>query len=256
MDFHELFKVKKPIIGMIHLAGKDPVRRALEELKIFEDEGISGAIVENYHGDRSDVERTLEIIARRDYKLIIGVNILPNNFYISIPMAHKYCAEFVQLDYVAGRYIGIIGRASSNVSRVKQLDHTSYKECRTEYPGVLVLGGVYPKYYEPVPYSNLEDDLRKGVERAEVIVVTSDATGIETPIEKIREFRRILGDYPLIVGAGLNPENAEAQLSIADGAIVGSAFKLGNRTENPLDIGRIRNLMKIVEAVRSSSLLL
>ena len=253
MQFNELFKVKKPIIGMIHLAGKDPVRRALEELKIFRDEGISGAIIENYHGDETDVERTLEAATKKYFRLILGVNVLPNEFNISIPMTYKCGAEFVQLDYVAGRYISVNGRASSNVSHVRQLDHTSYKEFRENYNDLVVLGGVYPKYYTPVPYSSLEDDLKKGMERADALVVTGGGTGIETPIEKIREFRRVIRNYPLIVGAGLNPENAEAQLMIADGAIVGSAFKMGNRTENPLDVGRIRNLMKIVEAVRSSN---
>ena len=40
--FRELF-LRKAIIGMIHLAGKnreDRVKRALEELRIYEEEGV------------------------------------------------------------------------------------------------------------------------------------------------------------------------------------------------------------------------
>lgn len=255
MQFHELFAVKKPIIGMIHLAGENPVKRALQELDIFQAEGINGAIIENYHNKDSDVaRRALEYAVQKDFsEIVLGVNILPNEFEDSISLAHNHGAKFVQLDYVAGRYIGLNGRASSNVSRVKQLNLLNYKTTRRTYPNIAVLGGVYPKYYVPVPGSNVEQDLRHGKELAEAIVVTGGGTGIETPLEKISEFRRILGDYPLIVGAGLNPNNAEEQLMIADGAIVGSALKAGNYTGNPLDVGKIRELMKIVEAVRSSS---
>ena len=41
MKFEEVFTIKKPIIGMIHLAGKDKadrMRRALYELDIYEKE--------------------------------------------------------------------------------------------------------------------------------------------------------------------------------------------------------------------------
>lgn len=249
MQFKELFKTEKPIIGMIHLAGKDPVKRALDELKIFEDEGISGAIIENYHGSIIDVRRTLELASKKNLKVILGVNVLPNEFEASFPLAYNYGAGFIQLDHVAGRYIEMHGRASSNASKVKQLNHTDYNKFRQTYPNIVVLGGVYPKYYVPVPESNLENDLRIGMERADAIVVTGEGTGRETPIKKIREFRSILKDYPLIVGAGLDPENAEEQLIIADGAIVGSALKIDNKTENPLHLGRIRTLMNIVESV-------
>lgn len=249
MKFKELFKTEKPIIGMIHLAGKDPVKRALDELKMFEDEGLSGAIVENYHAEEEYVIKTLEAAAKKSLEIIIGVNVLPNDFWVSIPIAARYGAKFIQLDYVSGKYVEMNGKASSNVSQVKQLDHTRYKDYRNNHPEILVLGGVHPKYYTPVPYSSLEDDLRIGKERAEAIVVTGEGTGMETPIKKIREFRKILQDCPLIVGAGLNLENAEEQLTIADGAIVGSSLKIDNKTENPLHLGRIRTLMNIVESI-------
>jgi len=249
MEFKALFRAEKPIIGMIHLAGKDPVKRALDELKIFEAEGISGAIVENYYGSIMDVRRTLELAAKQNLSLILGVNVLPNEFQDSFSLAHNYGARFIQLDQVAGRYVEMHGRASSNASKVKQLDHTAYSKFRRNYPNLVVLGGVHPKYYVPIAESNLEEDLKKGMERAEAIVVTGEGTGMETPIEKIREFRIILGDYPLIVGAGLNPENAEEQLSVADGAIVGSALKTDNQTGNILNLGKIRTLMNIVESI-------
>ena len=61
--------------------------------------------------------------------------------------------------------------------------------------------------------------------RCDAIAVSQDETGQETSMEKIMEFRNTIGDFPLIVGAGMTAENCAKQLTIADGAIVGSYFK-------------------------------
>ena len=42
---------EKPLIGMLHLGGADPVEQAMEELKIFQGEGLDGVIVEDYASD-------------------------------------------------------------------------------------------------------------------------------------------------------------------------------------------------------------
>jgi len=238
--FRRLFG-NTPIIGMIHLAGKTSskkVKRALNEIKVFEQQGINGALIENYHGDREDVVRTLEALRYRNNNLVLGVNILPNEYQLSLPLTKKYGCRFVQLDYISGNY----GRA--------ELDFNAYDRVRQEHPGIVVLGGVWPKYYNPVPGSSLEEDLKQGMERADAIVVTGSGTGMSTPLDKIKEFRRINGDFPLIVGAGLKPDNAYEQLMIANGAIVGSGLKIGNCTNQPLDINNINDLMRQVRKAR------
>ena len=78
--FYELFS-RKPIIGMIHLAGKgheDRVKRALEELVIFDEEGFDGAVIEDYFGNYEDVSETLLQSSSIGLNLIRGVNILRN----------------------------------------------------------------------------------------------------------------------------------------------------------------------------------
>ena len=57
MDFSNVFQLEKPIIGMIHLAGRDSsekVERALDEIVIYEEEGLDGVIIEDYHGSPDD----------------------------------------------------------------------------------------------------------------------------------------------------------------------------------------------------------
>lgn len=242
-NFYTLFPHPKPIIGMIHLAGEDPIERALQEMHIYADEGIDGALIENYHSSSSvqSVQDTLEIAAQRfsDTNLILGVNILPNEFQLALPMAARYGAGFVQLDYVAGAY-----------ERRGEIDIGAYEQVRRDFPKITVLGGVWPKYYAPRPGSVLRIDVAVGRSRADAMVVTGEGTGQETPLEKIREFKRILGEYPLVVGAGLTPQNVYEQLSVADAGIVGSALKPDGNTIAPVEKLLVRQFMDEVRRVR------
>ena len=85
------------------------------------------------------------------------------------------------------------------------------------------------------------------MERCDAVVVTGESTGRETEISKIQAFRQVLGSFPLIVDAGVTAENVRRQLSLCDGAIVGSYLKEFGKTENRMDAGRVRRLMETVK---------
>ncbi len=226
----------KPIIGMIHLAsnpGEDPVERALQELEIFEKEGVDGAIIEDYYGSPQDVARTLEEIFNLPPNLFIGVNMLRNP-YVAFELADKFGARFIQFDSV----------------KTSDLDLRLYESLRGKYPKIAILGGVRFKGTQPTG-SPLEQDLEEAKQRCEAIVTTGSGTGIETPVEKLREFRRYLPDFPLIVGAGVTIHNVSEQLAITDGAIIGSYFKLDGYTRNPINRIRVRYFMENVEEIRA-----
>lgn len=227
----------KKIIGMIHLAGnfeKEKVYRALEEIEVYEDNGLHSAIIENYHGRIGDVIACLREIHKSRRNIELGINILPNEYKLALEFADRYNLGFIQLDHVAGNYT----RGS--------LDVVDYIKQRSKHPSIKVYGGVWPKYYTPVDGSNLEIDLKKGMNRCEAIVITGSGTGIQIPLEKIVEFRKIVGNKELIIGAGLDSSNAREQLSIADGAIIGSYFKNGN-TQGKLNEERIKEIMMIAK---------
>ncbi|MBT4824805.1 membrane biogenesis protein [Candidatus Woesearchaeota archaeon] len=235
--FNEIFG-KIPILGMIHLAGSNPIKRALEEIAIFEEEGVDGVIVENYHGSIQNIHSTLRETHNRKPNLVVGVNVLLNEFHYSLALASEFGADFVQLDHIAGTY----SRGSLNFE--------AYEKVKEMFSSTVVLGGVWPKYYDPIEGSSLEEDLKIGMQRAEAIVVTGQGTGKETPLDKIRKFREIIGDHPLIVGAGLTPENAYEQLCLSNGAIVGTCFKVDDKTYNPLDRQKIKDFMAVVKQAR------
>jgi len=244
-NFNRVFG-NRPVIGVIHLMGhgrETKIKRALEEIAIFEEEGVDAALVENFSGSIQDVIDTLAEIYRREPKIVIGVNILPNEFPRSLSLAEGYGGKFVQLDYVAGTY-------SSS-----ELDYESYCRDKEKHPDIVVLGGVWPKYYEPVEGSDLEEDIKIGMQRAEAVVVTGEGTGKETPLDKIKIFRKVAGDqgdHLVILGAGSTIQNAYQQLPLVDGVIIGTDLKFNGDIRNPVDRKRVKDYMAAVKQIRGN----
>ena len=230
----EVFGVDKPIIGMLHLSGygRDKVlENAMREIDILYRNGVNAVLVENYFGDRVDVENALKHLQQWYPDKVYGVNMLgdPDRAF---DLARKYGAKFVQMDSVCGHL-------EPNYERpfLKKL------EAMRGNGDIFLLGGVRFKYQPVRSGRSLEEDLKLGMERCDAIVVTGEGTGISTDLEKIKTFRTILGDFPLIVGAGMMAETAREQLTFSDGAIVGSYFKEYGEAEYPVDEERVRAFM-------------
>lgn len=256
-QIERLFGTDKPILAMLHLNGFSPVQVhewAKREIEQFYVNGVDAVLVEDYFGTPDDVEWALDYLNSNYSDHVYGVNLLrdPEKSFI---LANQYGASFIQLDSVCGHL-----RPGSNM-KGHDKPYLYKKTCdgdfalrlaelRAEYP-IFLLGGVRFKYQPVRSGRSVEEDLRIGKERCNAVVVTGAGTGIKTNIEKINQFRNILGDFPLFVGAGMTAENCAEQLSIADGAIVGSWFKRDGRTEAPVEPDRVKKFMEIVKDVRA-----
>lgn len=240
-NFLDVFKNKKPIFAMIHLKGDTETEifeRAKREIEIYYENGVDAVIVENYFGNYYDMERVLEYLQNSNLDLIYGVNCL-NVDAMGFELARRYGATFVQLDSVAGH--------------LKVRDDPGFDEFikmnRQSYDGY-ALGGVRFKYQPYLSGRTLEEDLKIGMTRCDAIVVTQDATGQETSMEKINEFRSIIGDFPLVIGAGLTAENCKEQFSVGDAAIVGSYFKDTYKDTGDVDANHVKTLIDTLNDIR------
>lgn len=240
-NFLSLFKNEKPIFAMLHLKGdtqEETFERAKEEIKIYAENGVDAVIVENYYGNYYDMERVLQYLEESDLNIVYGVNCL-NVDAMGFDLAKRFHASFVQLDSVAGH--------------LQLRDDPGFeafiKKMREEYDGY-ILGGVRFKYQPYLSGRSLEEDLTIGMTRCDAIVVTQDATGQETSMDKINEFRSIMGDFPLVVGAGLTPDSCEKQFEVADAAIVGSYFKDTYKDTGDVDGSHVKALINAVEEIR------
>jgi len=235
--FLNLFPKPKPILAMLHLKGNtrnDILARAVREADIYVANGVDALIVEDYFGDATDVENVLAVLSRERPHYILGVNVL-NDFARSYELAAQYGAKFMQVDSICGH--------------LTPADEQAYLTMVARYRRdgqVAVIGGVRFKYQPYLSGRSLADDLVIGRAHCDAIAVTGEGTGVDTDMHKIREFREILGDFPLVIGAGMTVAQVADKLAVADAAIVGSTFKEARQASNEVNATYVREFMEAV----------
>ncbi|MFJ6415741.1 BtpA/SgcQ family protein [Paeniglutamicibacter sp. NPDC091659] len=241
--FSRTFSQPKPILGMLHLSGDSASERldiAREELEILRSQGVDGVVVENYFGDKTDVRNVLEWLEGKHPDLLVGVNVLHDHL-LAFELARQFRVDFIQMDSVAGH---LAPEADEEFALELQ-------ELRGEVDSVL-FGGVRFKY-QPVNSGRTEaEDLVIGMDRCDAFVITSDATGQETDLDKVKRFRSVVGEtFPLLIGAGLTASNVHEQLEATDGAIVGSFLKDTHVDTGRIAAAHVELLMREVRALRT-----
>ena len=235
MTYQELFDGRKPVMAMLHLKEDDKMsmmERAVCETECYLACGVEALVVENYFGSANDCEKVLAWLQQNHPETIYGVNIL-SDYPAAFALAEKYDAKFIQIDSVCGHLPP--ARDEKYARELNEYRSRSH---------ALVFGGVRFKSQPVRSGRSLEEDLRLGSERCDGIVVTGEGTGMKTPIEKVQEFRSVLGDFPLIVGAGVTADTVAETFAAGDGAIIGSYFKTGHRDIGDVCEEYVRKIMQ------------
>lgn len=232
---------EKLLLGMIHLKGNeidDIYSRAVRECDMYARGGFDGVIVENYFGTIDDVRYCLPRLQDKFPQLYVGVDVIWDNDK-SFDLAVEHQLPFIELDSLAGQ--------------LPPQEEPQFEErirwCQENSPAV-ILGGVRLKNQPVLSGNPLEVDLMLAKKRGDGVIVTGVDTGVETELSKIIQFREIIGDFPLLVGAGVNEKNCTEQLTIADGAIIGSSLKQGGNAKGDLEMDRVERLVTAVRALR------
>lgn len=259
----ELFD-SQPIIGMVHLdslpgaprfdGDREAIRRhALEDAKALAAGGVDGVIVENF-GDApfypNDVpshvvaEMTSLVGTVADaVDAPVGVNVLRNDAEAALSIAAATGASFVRVNVHAGARVtdqGVIeGRAHETLRLRERLD-----------ADVRILADVAVKHSEPLGAENVRNETRDAVERglADAVIVSGTGTGQPVPRDRLDAAASVAHEcgIPVYVGSGVTHNTAEELLSIADGAIVGSALKTDGNAHEPVDQTRVDALIDAV----------
>ncbi|WP_411964487.1 BtpA/SgcQ family protein [Haloferax sp. YSMS24] len=263
----DIFSTDTPIIGMVHLpplpgapgfdGDRDEVRRRLrQDAEALESGGVDGIMLENFgdapfYPDRVPRHVVADVAAlaaalREQVSVPFGVNILRNDVQSALGIAAATGGSFVRVNVHTGARLtdqGIIeGMAHETVRLREQLG-----------ADVSILADIDVKHSAPLAERAYDDEVAELVERggADGIIVSGTGTGEAvdtTALEQVVAARDARGlDVPVLIGSGVTPETAPDLLSVADGAIVGTALKHGHETTNPVDEAAVERL---VEAVR------
>lgn len=235
MEFEKVFgKNSKPVFGMIHTGHTiemNMLELAKEEIEIYLRHGIY-PLIENLFGSADDCEEVLRWMHSTHPDTIYGVNIL-EDYTLAFELAEKYGAKFIQIDSVCGHLIP--------EEDEEYAEHISY--LRKLYPDIMLLGGVRFKYLVVESGRSVEEDLLLGKERCDAIVCTGTKTGLQTPREKVRNFTKVIGETPVVVGAGVTSFTARETAAVADGAIVGSWLKEGHQVTGTVNETYVEDFM-------------
>jgi membrane complex biogenesis BtpA family protein len=85
---------------------------------------------------------------------------------------------------------------------------------------------------------------------ADAILVSGPITGQPASQSDLRRVCEAIQDVPVFANTGVNIDNVGEVLSVADGAIVGTHFKLNGNTWNAVDGSRVRRFMDAVDKLR------
>ncbi|HXG41195.1 MAG TPA: BtpA/SgcQ family protein [Dehalococcoidia bacterium] len=269
MSFRDVFPRRLPIIGMVHLLplpgsprwGGDMeavLRRALEDATTLAQEGVDGLLVENY-GDLPFMKGSVghETVAAMAVAvravveatgLPVGVNVLRNDPCAALAVACAAGAQFVRTNVHIGAVVADQGLLEGRAAEA--LRYRRWLGCQR----VLVLADVTVKHGSALGERGLEQVAQDVAYRglADGLIVSGEATGRPPTPQELARVRQAVPDRPLLVGSGLDPGNAGTLLPLADGAIVGTAFKEGGRTEAPVQRQRVRRLLQAVQQVRAA----
>lgn len=274
LKLEQIFNTAKPIIGMVHLLPlpgapayqaekgmEGIIVAAMDDALRLVEGGVDGIQIEN-QGDRpflrpdkigfETVAAVTAVVAKLRDKLNVpmGINIHLNGVCQALAIAAATNCQWVRAFELANTYVsssGIIEAAGPQALRYRDSLHAQEK--------VLIFGDFHVKHgsHQLVADKTLAEQARDvAAALADGIIVTGQETGMAPRPEEIAALRKAV-PIPLLIGSGLSPENLKELLPLADGAIVGSSFKVDGELKNPIDSTRVKRFMQAVRAIRQDS---
>ena len=254
--------VATPVIGMLHLpplvgapacsADLATIReRILDDAETLVTGGVHGLMMENFGDtpffpDRVPASVVAQMTAlaghvRRRYDVPLGINVLRNDARSALAIAHAVGAEFIRVNILCGARVtdqGIIQGCAHDLLR----DRAALGAQR-----IRILADVDVKHSAPLGTPlPLEEEVHDTLARggADGIIVSGSGTGRPTDAAHVQRAKAAAGDAPVFVGSGVTPETARALAAHADGFIVGTALKRDGRVDQPVDVERVRTLLR------------
>ncbi|ABV33980.1 MULTISPECIES: BtpA/SgcQ family protein [Pseudothermotoga] len=262
----EMFKVKKPFIGMCHLLPlpgdpyysdgdlKQVIEWAKRDLMALQNGGVDGVLFSNefsmpYVTKVPTV--TVACMARiigelRTYiKVPFGVDVLWDPI-ATLDLAVAVDAYFVR-EVFSGVYASDFGLWNLNFGEVARHRRAIGAQKVRLLFNIVPESARYLADREPV-------EIAKSTvfnHRPDALCVSGLTAGVPANTSTLQKIKEVLPDVIIFANTGVCIENVEEIIRVADGAIVGTAFKYDKRFENHVDENRVKELMDKVKSLRA-----
>jgi len=254
-------KIKKPVIGMLHLPPLPLATNYANNLANLRDAtlrdadalttgGVHGLMLENF-GDtpfypgRVPVAVVVHMTAiaieikQRFPQLPLGINVLRNDGQSALAIAHAADAQFIRVNILCGARVtdqGLIQGIAHDLLRERtQLNATHIR----------IFADVDVKHSAPLAQRPIADEVDDTLHRghADALIVSGAGTGKPTDPSKLSAVKSAAGAAPVFIGSGVTAETIPLLMQ-ADGFIVGTAFKRDGNPSNPVELDRVRGFLR------------
>jgi membrane complex biogenesis BtpA family protein len=263
----EVFGCRKPIIGMCHLNAlpgdplfdqqkgmEDVIEWARKDLAALQKGGVDAVMFSNEFSMPylTKVETvTVTAMARvigeliSDIRVPFGVNVLWDPA-ASLDLAVATGARFVR-EIFTGVYASDFGLWNTDCGNIVRHQHAIGAQ------HVRLLFNIVPEAARYLAERDIVDIAKSTVfnNRPDALCVSGLTAGEQTDTELLKKVKHAVPDTVVIANTGVRLENVEAQLGIADGAVVGTTFKFDGLFENHVDAIRVKTFMDKVKEIRN-----
>jgi len=265
--FLKVFKIPKPIIGMVHIEPlpgtpnykgrvKDIIDKACTEAKLYLNAGVDAIGIENMHDvpylnktAGPEISSLMSIIGyelKSRIKLPVGIQILAGANKQALAAANSAGLDFIRAEGFVFSHIADEGTIQSDAAELLRYRKNIGAE------SILIFTDIKKKHSS----HNITSDvsIEETAEAAEFfqsdgVIITGTSTGKEANINEIKSVKKTV-KIPVIIGSGVNEKNADKYLPSCDAMIVGSFFKKNGNWKNTVDRSRVISFMKKVNKLR------
>lgn len=262
----EVIGTEKAIIAMCHLQAMpgDPgydaekgmdfvLERAYQDLMALQDGGVDSVMFSNEFSLPYLTEVPCATVAAMGrvigqlmphIRVPFGVNVLWDGRK-SIDLAVATGAKFVR-EIFSGVYASDFGLWNTNCGE------TARHRVAVSGQGVRLLFNIVPEAAKYLGNRDIVEIAKSTVFncKPDALCVSGLTAGAEADSQIIANVKSTLPNTVVLANTGCRPDTIEAQLRIADGAVVGTFFKRGNVFENEVDRSRVEQFMRIVSRFR------
>jgi membrane complex biogenesis BtpA family protein len=234
-----MFRSKKPVIGALHFMpllgypgfrGLDIVlAAAVKDLHALQDGGIDGIILENNYDIPHKISVGPETIASMTYlcselakisTVPLGVSVLWNDFKAGLAIAKVIGAKFVRVPVFVDDVETDFGIIYCNPKEV--LDYRSNLGADDD---IAIFADIQVKHARMLKSVQIEESAALAQSQgADAIIVTGKWTGDAPLVADIKRAKSAV-KIPVLVGSGMDINNAAELLTYSDGAIVSTSVK-------------------------------
>lgn len=221
-----------PLIGYNDFPGLEKAEDdALADLMAFEQGGVNGVIFENNYDIPHHELVDSEIIAvmtflgekiRKATKLPLGVNVLWNDYRVSLSIAKVLNLQFIRVPVFVDKV-----KTSCGIITGQPQEIIAYRK-KIGAENVAFFTDIHVKHSEILSKTSLVESARLAIEEgSDALIITGNWTGQSPDLSELQSVREVVGSFPILTGSGTDKDNIKEVFQFANGTIVSTSLKEG-----------------------------